>query len=227
MDDASTSAPSDSPGSKSVFLLSTKPSDHHSQGEAMSSITATSPATTFSLQRLYFARFGFALIWAGLFATTHSSLGAFAAALLILYPVVDVLAAAIDARSTNAGKTKATPVAGLYVNIAISTAAAVGLALAATDDIAAVMRVWGAWAVVAGLVQLVVASSRRSLGGQGAMIASGGLSVLVGASIVLSAPGATTMVNLAGYAVVGGIFFLVSAWRLGRVGRISDDAVAV
>lgn len=187
----------------------------------MSTSTTTLPAAAFSLRRLYFTRFLFAVLWAGLFALTGSELGPFAAVLLVLYPAVDVLAAAIDARSTDAEKTSKTPRTGLYVNIGISTVAAVGLALAASDDIAAVLRVWGAWAVVAGFVQLVVAVSRRRLGGQGAMIVSGGLSVLVGASFLLSAARATTMASLSGYAVAGGIFFLVSAWRLGRTRRNS------
>jgi hypothetical protein len=49
------------------------------------------------------------------------------------------------------------------------------------------------------------------------MILSGGLSVLAGAAFVAmaSSPG-TTLAGLAGYALLGGIFFLVSALRLGR-----------
>ena len=49
------------------------------------------------------------------------------------------------------------------------------------------------------------------------MILSGGLSVLAGSSFILmaGAPG-VKLTNVAGYAVVGGIFFLVSALRLGR-----------
>jgi len=178
-------------------------------------VSVTSPSTAFALRRLYFARFGFAIIWAAAFATTGSSLGVFAGVLLVLYPAFDVLAAAVDARSSTADRSSA-PGHGIYVNIAISTVAAVGLAVAASDDVAAVLRVWGAWAVVAGLVQLVVAVSRRRLGGQGAMIASGGLSAVAGTAFIVSAADATTMVNLAGYAVGGGIFFLVSALRLRR-----------
>jgi len=178
-------------------------------------VSVTSPSTAFTLRRLYVARFGFAVIWAAAFATTGSSLGWFASVLLVLYPAFDVLAAVVDARSTTSDR-RIGPGRGIYFNIAVSAVAAVGLAIAASDDIAAVLRVWGAWAVVAGLVQLLVAVSRRRLGGQGAMIASGAISVVAGASFVLSASDATTMVNLAGYAVLGGIFFLVSAVRLGR-----------
>jgi uncharacterized membrane protein HdeD (DUF308 family) len=195
--------------------LSTELSTEMSTATPTATVSATSPSTAFALRRLYFARFGFAVIWAAAFATTGSSLGVLAGALLVLYPAFDVLAAVVDARSGGSDRGTA-PSNGLYVNIAISTVAAVGLAVAASDDIAAVLHVWGAWAVVAGLVQLYVAISRRRLGGQGAMIASGGISVVAGTTFVLSASDATTMVNLAGYAVLGGIFFLVSAVRLGR-----------
>lgn len=52
------------------------------------------------------------------------------------------------------------------------------------------------------------------------MILSGGLSVPVGFSFAAQSLGSPTSVtSLAGYAVLGGIFFLVSALRLGRVAR--------
>ncbi|WP_329048769.1 hypothetical protein OG738_39615 [Amycolatopsis sp. NBC_01488] len=174
--------------------------------------TSTVPAAGFarSLRRLYFTRFAFALVWAGLLFATASSLGPVSVALLVLYPVFDVVAAVIDARS-------AKPVPALYVNIAISALAAVGLAVAASSGIPDVLRVWGSWAIVAGLVQLVVGVVRRGLGGQWPMILSGGISVLAGTSfIVQSTMDGAALSALAGYATLGGIFFLVSALRLGR-----------
>jgi uncharacterized MnhB-related membrane protein len=52
------------------------------------------------------------------------------------------------------------------------------------------------------------------------MIASGSLSVLAGTSFVVMASGdGAALVALAGYAVLGGVFFLVSALRLGRSAR--------
>jgi uncharacterized membrane protein HdeD (DUF308 family) len=165
-----------------------------------------------SLRNLYLARFGFAVVWAGLLAVTAKDLGVVAVALLVLYPLADVAAAVVDLRSSG---NKA-----LYVNIAMSALAAAGLAVAASGGIPAVLRVFGAWAVVAGVIQLVVGVSRRKLGGQWAMILSGAGSVLAGSSFVIGAgrEGAT-LVNLAGYAVVGGVLFLISALRLGRAAR--------
>lgn len=185
--------------------------------------TATAPTAARvapQLRRLYFVRFGFALIWAVALFLTASSISPLTAVLLVLYPVFDVGAAVVDARSSRAdvaGGSANGPAAGLYVNIAISTLAAVGLAVALTSGVPAVLRVWGVWAVVAGIVQLVVAIRRRRMGGQWAMIASGSISVLAGVSFFLMASSAgASLANVAGYALLGGIFFLVSALRLGR-----------
>jgi uncharacterized membrane protein HdeD (DUF308 family) len=173
--------------------------------------TTTAPAQTLggNLRRLYFVRFGFALVWAALMFTTAKEIGALSATLLVIYPLFDVAAAIVDVRSSR--KT------GLYVNIAISSLATVGLAVAAASGIPAALRVWGAWAVVAGAIQLVVGLSRRRMGGQWPMILSGGISVLAGGSFIAGASkDGASLSGLAGYALLGGIFFLVSALRLGR-----------
>lgn len=184
--------------------------------------TATRPAPVASgdpstLRRLHLARFGFAVVWALALFLVGSHLGPLTAILLVLYPLVDVAAAAVDARSSRAAGPRTTHVPGLYITMIISALAAIGLVVALSSGVPAVLRVWGAWAVVAGLVQLVVAIRRRSLGGQWAMIASGSISVLAGVAFVLmaSTTGAS-LVSVAGYALLGGIFFLVSALRLGR-----------
>ncbi|MBP2328330.1 uncharacterized membrane protein HdeD (DUF308 family) [Kibdelosporangium banguiense] len=175
-------------------------------------VTASTPIAP-ALRRLYFVRFGFAVAWAALLFTTASKLGPISVTLLVLYPLFDVAAAFIDVRSSQATKSAL----GLYVNITISGVAGIGLAFAAASGIPAVLRVWGVWAVVSGLTQLVVGVSRRTLGGQWAMIISGAISIVAGTSFVLQAaqPNAS-LVSLAGYAVLGGLFFLVSAVRLGR-----------
>ncbi|WP_406135734.1 hypothetical protein [Streptomyces albidoflavus] len=175
---------------------------------------AASPAA--ALRKLYFLRFAFAAAWAALLLTTAGTLTTLTAVLLVAYPLFDVGCAVADLRSARPG---GRPVRGLYVNAALSTLTAAGLAVAATSGIPAVLRVWGAWAITAGLVQLAVGVARRGLGGQWAMIASGGISTLAGASFVAQAGGADASLSaLAGYAFLGGVFFLVSALRLGRTG---------
>ncbi|MEJ3658009.1 hypothetical protein WEH80_34100 [Actinomycetes bacterium KLBMP 9759] len=176
---------------------------------AAAGATGMAPA----LRRLYFVRFGFAVAWAALLFVSASGISPLSAALLVAYPLFDVAAAIVDARASRAtGSAR-----GLYLNIAISTLAAAGLVLAVTSGIPAVLQVWGVWAVVAGIVQFVVGVVRRAMGGQWAMIASGGISVLAGITFSLQASGAgASLRTLAGYALLGGIFFLVSALRLAR-----------
>jgi len=178
-------------------------------------LTATAPTgVPAALRKLYFLRFGFAAVWAALLFATADTLGALTATLLVIYPLFDVACAVIDLRSARAN---ARPARGLYVNIALSTLTTIGLAVAATFGTPAVLRVWGAWAITAGIVQLLVGAARRHLGGQWAMIASGATSTLAGASFFAQA-GAddASLANLAGYAFIGGVFFLVSALRLAR-----------
>jgi uncharacterized membrane protein HdeD (DUF308 family) len=183
----------------------------------MTTVAAPGISTTASaLRRLYFVRFAFAIVWALVMFTTAKHLGPLAMTLLVLYPLFDVAAAVVDARASRA---TATPTL-LYVNIAISSLAAVGLAFADASGIPAVLRVWGAWAILAGLVQLIVAIPRRQLGGQWPMIISGGLSVIAGATFIAGASADNpALTNAIGYAIPGAIFFLISAIRLGRAAK--------
>ncbi|GHH95693.1 hypothetical protein [Streptomyces capillispiralis] len=170
-----------------------------------------------ALRKLYLTRFAFAAVWALLLFATADTLGRLSVALLVIYPLFDVACAVVDVRSAKANDG---PVRHLYLNIALSALTGVGLAVAATSGIPAVLRVWGVWAVTAGLVQLVVGVVRRGLGGQWAMIASGAISTVAGASFFAQAgKDDASLVNLAGYAFLGGVFFLVSALRLRRADR--------
>lgn len=177
--------------------------------------TGTASATT-RLRDLYRVRFGFAIVWAVLVLLTASTLNPVSVTLLVIYPLFDLAAAVIDFRSS--GTTRArTP---LYLNMALSLLAAIGLAIAAASGIPSVLRVWGAWAITAGIVQLIVAIQRYRLGGQWAMILSGGISTLAGTSFIVMA-GATkpSVTGIAGYAILGGVFFLISAIRLRAASR--------
>ncbi|ADB30205.1 conserved hypothetical protein [Kribbella flavida DSM 17836] len=167
-----------------------------------------------NLRNLYYARSGFAVLWAVLLILSASTLNPVSIALLVLYPLVDLAAAVVDLRSSGATRAR-TP---LYANLALSLLAAIALAVAVTSGIPSVLRVWGAWAITAGVVQLIVAILRYRLGGQWPMILSGGLSTLAGTGFVLMAAGANASISgIAGYATVGGVFFLSSAIRLHRL----------
>ncbi|GAB7039206.1 hypothetical protein JCM9533A_30560 [Catenuloplanes niger JCM 9533] len=161
-----------------------------------------------TLRQLYFVRFGFALAWAALLFGTGADLNPVSIALLVSYPLFDVAAAIVDLRANG-------PTPTLWANVAVSTLTAAGLAVAVTSGIPAVLGVWGAWAVAAGAIQLVVALGRRALGGQWPMIISGGQSVLVGITFLLQLGAENpTLVTLSGYALLGGVYFLISAFRL-------------
>jgi uncharacterized membrane protein HdeD (DUF308 family) len=174
--------------------------------------------TASALRRLYFARFAFAIAWAAATFAIAGDLNPLAVTLFVIYPLFDVAAAVVDARASRATG----PPTLLYVNIAVSLLAAIGLAVAGTSGIPAMLRVWGAWAIVAGLVQLSVGVTRRDMGGQWPMIISGGLSVLAGGSFVAAASADhPALANAIGYAVPGAVFFLISAVRLGRAAKAS------
>jgi uncharacterized membrane protein HdeD (DUF308 family) len=179
-------------------------------------VTPTAAGAVAPLRRLYLVRFGFAIVWAALLALTGHPFGPVAAVLVVLYPLFDVACAVVDTRASRATSSAR----GLYLNIAISSLATIGLGIAAASGIPEVLRVWGAWAVLAGLIQLVVGISRRALGGQWPMMLSGAISVIAGTGFLLMAGAAnSSLVNVAGYATLGGIFFLVSALRLGRAAK--------
>jgi hypothetical protein len=185
----------------------------------MTAGTVTAPAfstTAAALRRLYFVRFGFAIVWALVMFTTAKHIGPLAATLLVIYPLFDAAAAVIDLR---ASRVTGSPTF-LYLNVAVSLLAAVGLAFADASGIPAVLRVWGVWAIVAGLIQLIVGVTRRTLGGQWPMIVSGGISILAGGSFIATASANNPVLTTAiGYAIPGAIFFLISAIRLGHAAR--------
>lgn len=176
----------------------------------------TTPAFGTALRRLYLVRFAFALGWAALLLATTPSAGLGAAALLAAYPLLDAAAVTWQIRS----RPSSSPSASERTNVAVSLAVAITLAVVTLDSISTALVVWGAWAVGAGLPQLLTAIRHRTSGGQVAQMLSGGISVLAGASFVRQgATGGDDVAGLGGYAALGGLFFLASALRLGALQR--------
>ncbi|MFI6967080.1 hypothetical protein [Streptomyces sp. NPDC050255] len=180
--------------------------------------TAPAPLPA-ALRKLYLLRFAFAAVWAALLFTTADTLGLLSGTLLVLYPLFDAACVVVDLRSARAADGAAKR---LSVNIGLSVLTGIALAVALTSGIPAVLRVWGIWAVTAGIAQLAVGLVRRRMGGQWPMIVSGAISTLAGASFFLQAgKDGATLTNLAGYAFLGGVFFLISALRLKSADRKS------
>jgi uncharacterized membrane protein HdeD (DUF308 family) len=158
-----------------------------------------------------------AIVWAVVFAAVADSLTTDvtvdAAVLLVLYPLIDVVASLIDARNERRSARQV-----LLAGAATSALAAVALAVAATGTVADALAVFGVWAVVSGLAQLVTALRRRAkFGSQWPMLLAGGVSVLLGVMFVAASTGTDPMLSmLAIYAATGGIDFIIQAWLLAR-----------
>lgn len=172
-----------------------------------------------TLRRLYFVRFGFAVVWALLLFLTGATPGPVLSVLVIIYPLFDAAAVLYQVRS--ADRAPATRVPEL-INVAVSVAVAVALGVASAVSAPAVLGVWGVWAVASGIPQLITAIRRRRTGGQVPQILSGAISVVAGAGFLAQAfGGAAAVTGIGGYAIVGAIFFLISAIRLSLVLRRS------
>jgi uncharacterized membrane protein HdeD (DUF308 family) len=170
-----------------------------------------------TLARVYLVRGIVALAWVVAFAAVSGSLSAGAAVLLVIYPLIDVVASAFDARLARPYKILSLQT----VNAACSLLAAIAIGLAAADDTAAVLHVFGVWAFVSGAIQLVVALKRRAtFGTQWTMLISGGLSMVAGVGLnVLATADTPKLTNLTGYGALGAAFFIAGAVVLIRRSR--------
>ena len=137
-----------------------------------------------------------------------------AAILLAAYPLIDVLASAVEARESRAAA-RVLPI----VNGLISLAASAALAVAAISaDAGTTLAVFGIWALVSGALQLGTAALRRRAGSREVpMIVSGAISAVAGLSFVAgSSQDVAHLTNLAAYAGLGAVLYLVWAARAGR-----------
>jgi uncharacterized membrane protein HdeD (DUF308 family) len=158
-----------------------------------------------------------AIAWAAAFAAVSDSVTTdvtvAAGILVVVYPLIDVVASLIDAR-TQQGPARR-PLLG---DAAASSVAAVALGIAATGTVANVLAVFGVWAAVSGAAQLVTALRRRAqFGRQWPMLLAGGGSVLFGVAFIMMAGAANpTLTMIAVYAATGGADFVIQAGLLAR-----------
>ena len=173
------------------------------------------------LKVYYFIRAAFSVAWVVAAFAVGSSSTAIAGALLVLYPAWDAAANLVDALRSGGLTQNRTQALNVLVSLVTTVAVLVALQM----SINGVLGVFGAWAILSGLLQLGTAIRRwRSFGAQWAMVLSGGQSALAGGFFIFQAttPMSPTIANVAGYAAVGAIYFLVSAvwltvteWRRG------------
>jgi uncharacterized membrane protein HdeD (DUF308 family) len=162
------------------------------------------------LKSYYFVRAGVAVAWVVSAFTIGTALPPVAAALLVAYPAWDAAANFVDARRS--GGLMSNPSQSL--NVAISAIATIAVALALGTSMNAVLGVFGAWASLAGLFQLITAVRRwRTYGAQWAMILAGGQSAIVGIVFIkqATAPAVPGIADIAPYAAFGAFYFLISA----------------
>ncbi|KJC52101.1 membrane protein [Bradyrhizobium sp. LTSP857] len=162
------------------------------------------------LKSYYFIRAAFSVAWVVAAFVLAPSSAVIAGALLVLYPAWDAAANLVDALRSgglNQNRTQA-------LNVLVSLATAVTVIVALQTSMNWVLGVFGAWAILSGLLQLGTAIRRwKSFGAQWAMVLSGGQSALAGGFFIVQAatPAVPSIANVAGYAGVGALYFLVSA----------------
>lgn len=176
-----------------------------------------SPLTQW-LRTYYFVRAVVSIGWIALAVVIGRTSPLFGAVLFVAYPAWDALANLIDARRS--GGLRANPTQ--TVNFAISVITAACVAVALTMGTPAVIQVFGAWAILSGLLQLATGSRRwKVAGAQWAMVLSGAQSVLAGAFFFkrVAAGIPLDVTTVAPYAAFGAFYFLVSAiWLTVRAG---------
>lgn len=172
--------------------------------------------STRSLRNLYFVRTGFQVMWAATVIAYARTQPQLAAVLFVLYPLWDVACTIYDLRtSIQSGGTRKSQ----RINILLGVGAAIGIGSTVFQRPTYAVAVFGAWAVSAGILQLIPALIRRKqeLGGQWAMILSGAQSALAGvAYFVGGLLDKRHIQDVGGYATFGAFYFLIGAIFLNR-----------
>jgi hypothetical protein len=157
------------------------------------------------LRTYYYLRFAVAAIWVAVAFTVAKGSPPLAAAMLVAYPAWDALANFVDAgRSGGLVNNKSQ-----MLNFVVSIVTAVAVAATLPQGLHPVLQVFGVWAVLSGLFQLLTGVRRwKSYGAQWAMILSGAQSGLAGAHMLSKAAGTgeVGIADIAPYAAFGAFY---------------------
>ena len=171
------------------------------------------------LRTYYFARAAVSIVWIALAILVGRTNPTLASILLVAYPAWDAVANFLDAQQNGGLRSNMTQAINLVVSLltAVAVVAALGIGLKA------VLVVFGVWAALSGVLQLLTAVRRwRTAGAQWVMVLSGAQSALAGGFFIVSAQAAAPPVitAIAGYAGFGALYFLISAvWLTVRIAR--------
>jgi|SRR6187402_958257 len=187
----------------------------------------SAPSSSSWLKRYYFLRFAVSAAWVAAAFTVARGAPALAAVMLVAYPAWDAIANYVDAsRSGGLGRNRSQ-----LLNLIVSVVAAFGVVWALGQGLNVVLKVYGVWAALAGLFQLVTAVRRwKSHGAQWAMILSGAQSALAGGFFfkMAAGPDPVGIANIAPYAAFGAFYFLVSAlWLTVSDARRGSRSVSI
>ena len=179
----------------------------------MTTSSKTRSPNTDWLKTYYYLRFAISAAWVALAFALGRDAPALAAVLLVAYPAWDAIANYLDAsRSGGLASNKSQ-----LLNFVVSIATAVAVASTLSHGMHDVLKVFGIWASLSGLLQLVTGVRRwKAYGAQWAMILSGAQSALAGVFMLKQAGGAENVgiANIAPYAAFGAVYFLISAVSL-------------
>ncbi|KAI1813801.1 hypothetical protein GGS20DRAFT_452071 [Poronia punctata] len=162
------------------------------------------------LKKYYFTRVAFSSAWVAAAFTIGSAYYFVGAVLLVIYPLWDAGANVIDAQHSGGLANNQTQA----INVLASLATTVAVLVAVMINMHWVLGVYGAWAILSGLMQLGSGARRwKTAGAQWAMIISGAQSAVAGSFFIFEAtqPKERSIKKMAGYAAFGAFYFLVSA----------------
>lgn len=161
------------------------------------------------LRNYYFLRAVVAGGWVAASFTIGKDMPMIGAALLVAYPAWDAVGNLIDATSNGGLARNRTQAFNMVVSFVTALAVAVAI-----GNMHAVLGVFGAWAFLAGVLQLATAVRRwKAFGAQWVMVLSGAQSALAGGFFIQRAFGSAvpSITDIAPYAAFGAFYFLVSA----------------
>lgn len=162
------------------------------------------------LKTYYYLRFAVSAAWVAVAFTVGMDAPGLAALLLVAYPAWDSIANYLDAsRSGGLARNRSQ-----MLNFVVSIVTAVAVAATLSHGMHDVLKVFGVWASLSGLLQLSTGVRRwKAYGAQWAMIFSGAQSALAGVFMLKQAAEAAPVgiANIAPYAAFGAFYFLISA----------------